>query len=253
MLGRIHSIETMGTVDGPGVRLVIFFQGCPLRCRYCHNPDTWDPSEGTQMSVDEILEHYEKNKSFYKTGGITITGGEPLLQTDFLIELFKKAKEENIHTCIDTSGITYNEENTSYMKKLKELMKYTDLIMLDIKHIDSLKHEQLTGHRNEGIIGFAKYLRDINKPVWIRHVVVPGITDDENDLRNLGRFIGSLSNVKSVDVLSYHTMGVHKYESLGIEYTLKGVPALSKSERDRAISFVKEGILEAKHGNMKDK
>lgn len=244
MLGRIHSIESMGTVDGPGVRLVIFFQGCPLRCRYCHNPDTWDPTGGTEMSAEEILEHYDKNRAFYKTGGITITGGEPLLQTDFLIELFKKAKEKDIHTCIDTSGITYNKNNSAYMEKLDELMKYTDLIMLDIKHIDSAKHKDLTGHNNEDIMEFAKYLEAIGKPVWIRHVVVPGITDDASDLINVGRFIGSLKNVKLVDVLPYHTMGVHKYDELGIEYSLKDYPALSKSERDRASDFVRQGIKE---------
>lgn len=244
MLGRIHSIESMGTVDGPGVRLVIFFQGCPLRCRYCHNPDTWEINGGKEMSAEEILEHYDKNRAFYKTGGITVTGGEPLLQTDFLIELFKKAKEKDIHTCIDTSGITYNKDNASYMEKLDELMKYTDLIMLDIKHIDSDKHKDLTGHRNEGIIEFARYLEAISKPVWIRHVVVPGITDDAADLINVGRFIGSLKNVKLVDILPYHTMGVHKYDELGIEYSLKDYPALSKSERDRASDFVRQGIKE---------
>lgn len=244
MLGRIHSIESMGTVDGPGVRLVIFFQGCPLRCRYCHNPDTWEVNGGKEMSAEDILEHYDKNRAFYKTGGITVTGGEPLLQTDFLIELFKKAKEKDIHTCIDTSGITYNKDNASYMEKLDELMKYTDLIMLDIKHIDSDKHKDLTGHGNEGIIEFARYLEAISKPVWIRHVVVPGITDDAAELINVGRFIGSLKNVKLVDILPYHTMGVHKYDELGIEYTLKDYPALSKSERDRASDFVRQGIKE---------
>lgn len=246
MLGRIHSIESMGTVDGPGVRLVVFFQGCPLRCRYCHNPDTWNVNAGTEMSAEEILEHYDKNKAFYKTGGITVTGGEPLLQTDFLTELFKKAKEKDIHTCIDTSGITYNKDNASYMEKLDELMKYTDLIMLDIKHIDSEKHKSLTGHPNEGIIEFAKYLESIGKTVWIRHVVVPGITDDAADLINVGRFIGSLKNVKMVDILPYHTMGVHKYDELGIEYSLKDYPALSKSERDRAADFVRQGIKEVR-------
>ena len=246
MTGRIHSIETMGTVDGPGVRLVIFFQGCPLRCRYCHNPDTWDTAAGKEITAEEIIDLYKKNKAFYRSGGITVTGGEPLLQTDFLIELFKKAKEKDIHTCIDTSGITYNKDNASYMEKLDELMKYTDLIMLDLKHIDSTKHESLTGHKNEGILGFAKYLNNINKPVWIRHVVVPGVTDDGEDLKNLGKFIGSLKNVKLVDILPYHTMGVHKYDELGVEYSLKGVPPLTKSERDRAIGFVREGIKETR-------
>lgn len=248
MIGRIHSVETMGTVDGPGVRLVVFFQGCPLRCRYCHNPDTWDPNAGNEMTAEEIIELYNKNKAFYRSGGITVTGGEPLLQTEFLTDLFKKAKEQDIHTCIDTSGITYNKTNTTYMEKLSELMKYTDLIMLDLKHIDGAKHKDLTAHDNKGILEFVQYLESINMPLWIRHVVVPGITDNPDDLKNLGRFIGRFKNIKLVDILPYHTMGVHKYKELNIEYTLKDVPPLSKSEREQAIGHVREGIKETRRG-----
>ena len=158
MKGYIHSIESFGTVDGPGLRFVVFFQGCPMRCRYCHNPDTWQPNTGTEMSVEEIMEKFRRNKSFYSTGGITVTGGEPLLQIDFLTELFRRAKAEGVHTCIDTSGITYNPSNAEYMKKLDILMEYTDLIMLDIKHIDEEKHRALTSHSNKNILEFVKYL-----------------------------------------------------------------------------------------------
>lgn len=246
MKGRIHSIETFGTVDGPGTRFVVFFQGCPMRCRYCHNPDTWDTQGGTEMAVDEILTQYRQNKAFYKHGGLTATGGEPLLQIDFLLELFEKAKEEGIHTCIDTSGITYNEMNTEYMGKLNRLMTFTDLVMLDIKHIQPLKHMRLTRQKNENILAFAKYLSDRDIPVWIRHVVVPGITDNEADLFELGKFIGTLKNLKALDVLPYHTMGISKYENLGIEYPLKGVDAMSQEGAIQAKAHILAGIKEAR-------
>ena len=187
--GYIHSQESFGTVDGPGLRYVVFFQGCPMRCQYCHNPDTWEPRKGTEVTVDEIMMNYNKNRSFYKKGGLTVTGGEPLLQIDFLLELFQEAKRQKIHTCIDTSGITYRPGNAAYNSKLDELMKYTDLVMLDIKHIDPIKHKNLTAQENKGILAFTKYLEERNVPLWIRHVVVPGISDDPDDLRNLGRFI----------------------------------------------------------------
>lgn len=241
MDGYIHSIESFGTVDGPGIRFVVFTQGCPMRCKYCHNPDTWETGKGTKMSTEELLKQYLHNKYFYKNGGITVTGGEPLLQIDFLIEFFQKAKEQEIHTCIDTSGITYRPGNTDYNKKLDELMKYTDLVMLDIKHMNPEEHKNLTGQNNEGILAFAKYLEEKQVPVWIRHVIVPGITDKEKDLRNLGRFIGSLSNVKALDVLPYHVMGVKKYEELGIPYPLKGVLAATKQQALEAKKMIMEG------------
>ena len=177
MIGYIHSKESFGTVDGPGIRYVLFLQGCPLRCKYCHNPDTWEPGRGEAITVEEVLYEYNKNKAFYSKGGITVTGGEPLLQTDFVTELFKRAKERKIHTCIDTSGVTYNPKNTEYINKLDELMQYTDLVMLDIKHIDDESHKVLTGAGNKNILAFAKYLEEKNIPLWVRHVVVPGITD----------------------------------------------------------------------------
>ncbi len=246
MKGYIHSQESFGTVDGPGIRYVVFFQGCPMRCQYCHNPDTWEVKKGTEVTAEEIIKNYNKNRSFYQKGGLTVTGGEPLLQIDFLLELFKAAKEEKIHTCIDTSGITYRPENSNYLKKLEELMKYTDLVMLDIKQIDPEKHKKLTGQENQGILAFAKYLEEKKIPLWIRHVVVPGISDDREDLKNLGRFIGSLKNLKALDVLPYHTMGVNKYKELGLAYPLEGVEALPKEKAAEAKAVILEGIREVR-------
>ena len=229
MKGRIHSLESFGTVDGPGVRFVVFVQGCPMRCAYCHNPDTWEMNGGTEMEPSEIIAQYERNRGFYKEGGITITGGEPLMQVEFLTELFTLAHEKDIHTCIDTSGIAYKPENTELIQKLDKLMEVTDLVMLDIKHIDPQKHLELTKQPNSGILAFAEYLSSKQIPMWIRHVVVPGITDDDKYLFQLGYFIGQFKNLKALDVLPYHTMGEKKYEALGIEYPLKGVPPMDKN------------------------
>lgn len=230
MQGRIHSLESFGTVDGPGVRFVVFVQGCPMRCAYCHNPDTWEMNGGTLMEPSEIIEQYERNISFYNDGGITVTGGEPLMQIDFLTELFTLAKAKNIHTCIDTSGIAYNPDNAPYIEKLNHLMTLTDLVMLDIKHINPDKHKELTAQPNTHILEFAAYLDSRNVDMWIRHVVVPGITDDEQYLEELGYFIGQFHNLKALDVLPYHTMGESKYEKLGIPYKLKGIPAMDKTK-----------------------
>lgn len=236
-LGNIHSIETCGTVDGPGVRFVVFVQGCPLRCQYCHNPDTWDLSENKKMSVAQILKKYEGVKEFCK-GGLTITGGEPLLQIDFVTELFKQAKKQNIHTALDTSGITFNPENTD---KIDRLMKYTDLVLLDIKHIDEEEHKKLTGHSNQRILEFAKYLSDNNKDMWIRHVVVPDLTYNEKYLRALGSQLRNYTNIKALDVLPYHDMAVSKYENLGYKYPLAGVRALTKDEALQARIWIVKG------------
>ena len=244
-MGYIHSIQTFGTVDGPGVRFVVFFQGCPMRCQYCHNPDTWNMADGKEKSVDEILEMFERNRAFYKTGGITATGGEPMMQMDFLLELFTKAKEKGIHTCLDTSGIFFqelwsNSENRSsdIYAKFEKLMSVTDLVMLDIKHMETQAHEKLTGHGNEKVFAFARYLNEIQKPVWIRHVVVPGITYEEEQLTQFGKFLKTLSNVEKLEVLPYHTLGENKYEKLGMEYPLKGVPQLSKDEAVKAENII---------------
>jgi len=229
MQGRIHSLESFGTVDGPGVRYVVFVQGCPMRCKYCHNPDTWELNGGTLMDTDYIIEQYERNIGFYKDGGITVTGGEPLMQIDFLIELFTKAKAKGIHTCIDSSGIAFNPNSPELMAKFDTLMTLTNLVMLDIKHIDPEKHIELTSQKNENILKFAEYLSEKHVDTWIRHVVVPGITDDDEYLYKLGYFIGGLSSLKALDVLPYHDMGKTKYEKLGIDYVLKDVPPMDKN------------------------
>ncbi|MBR5515683.1 MAG: pyruvate formate lyase-activating protein [Clostridia bacterium] len=242
MKGRIHSTESFGTVDGPGVRFVVFMQGCPLRCIYCHNPDTWKMGDGEEVLAEEIIAQFKKNRSFYSNGGITVTGGEPLLQIDFVTKLFAMAKAENIHTCLDTSGITFCEDDPRF----DELMAYTDLVMLDIKHIDKDAHKQLTGSGNDRIIAFARYLNDINKSLWIRHVVIPGYTDKEEDLYKLGKFIGTLSNVKALDVLPYHTLGVSKYRELGMKYRLEGVEPMSKDGALQAKKIILAGYREKK-------
>ncbi|MCM1046801.1 MAG: pyruvate formate-lyase-activating protein [Clostridiales bacterium] len=243
MQGRIHSLESFGTVDGPGVRFVVFVQGCPMRCAYCHNPDTWEMNSGTLMEPAYIIEQYERNISFYKGGGITVTGGEPLMQVDFLLDLFTLAKQKGIHTCIDSSGIAYKPNaNPEWLAKLDKLMTLTDLVMLDIKHIDPEKHKELTSQPNDGILAFAKYLDEKNVDMWIRHVIVPGLTDDDKYLYQLGYFIGQFKNLKALDALPYHTMGESKYKKLGIEYKLKGVPAMEKKDLLAKKEVILEGI-----------
>ena len=242
----LHSTESFGTVDGPGVRFVIFLQGCPMRCKYCHNPDTWKVNTGERRSAESLIRAYERNKDFYRRGGITVTGGEALMQIDFLLELFRLAKKKDIHTCLDTSGVTYRPGDTPYNRKLDELMTMTDLVMLVIKHIDPEAHKDLTGHDNAGILAFAKYLDEKNVPVWIRHVVVPGITDQEGPLTRLGRFLGTLSNVKALDVLPYHVMGVSKYKELGIPYPLEGVEPATRDQTLQAKQTILKAYRKAK-------
>ncbi len=239
MVGYIHSKESFGTVDGPGLRYILFMQGCPMRCLYCHNPDTWATSGGKEITSKEVLVDFLKNKEFYAGGGITVTGGEPLLQIDFVTELFKLFKANNIHTCLDTSGITFNESN---QKKFERLLKYTDLVMLDIKHIDTKKHKVLTGHGNENVLKFAKFCEKCKTDLWIRYVVVEGYTDSPMDLFLLGKFIGTLKNLKALDVIPYHTMGVAKYEQLGISYPLKNVSALDTKKAVLAKEDILKGI-----------
>lgn len=221
--GYVHSIETFGLVDGPGVRFIIFLSGCAMRCNFCHNPDTWDMTAGTLTSVDELIKKALRYKSYWgEDGGITVSGGEPLLQIDFLTELFKKAKENGVHTTLDTSGNPFKRDE-SFMQKFDELMKYTDLILLDIKHIENDEHLKITKQPNENILDMAKYLSEIQKPVWIRHVLVPGYSDNDIYLKKLYEFIKDLKNVQKVEVLPYHTLGISKYEKLGMDYELKDV------------------------------
>lgn len=239
MEGYIHSTESFGTVDGPGIRFVIFFQGCPMRCLYCHNPDTWQAGTGTRISTDALISQYERNREFLKSGGITATGGEPMLQLPFLTELFEKAKERRIHTCLDTSGICFTPEDPDPFARL---CRSTDLVMLDIKHIENKKHLALTGHGNQRIFAFAKFLSDHGVPIWIRHVIVPGWTDLPEEQEALGEFIGTLKTLKALDVLPYHDMGKVKYTELGIPYPLEGVPALSAADAEAAKENIMQGL-----------
>lgn len=232
MKGYIHSIESFGTVDGPGIRFVVFFSGCPMRCLYCHNPDTWKMG-GMLMTAEEILQKMRRGLPFYRAGGLTATGGEPTLQLPFLTELFRLAKEEGIHTCLDTSGILF-EENAAY----EELLRYTDLVMLDIKHTDAKAHKRLTGHENGRILAFLDYLEKKNHPTRIRHVVVPGITYDEEQLSALGRLLKGKKCIESVELLSYHSMGKEKYKKMGMQYPLEQTEPLSADELKKAYEIL---------------
>ena len=242
MIGHIHSTESFGAADGPGVRFIVFMQGCHMRCRYCHNPDTWKMGGGDEVTADEILKRALRFKPYWgKDGGITISGGEPLLQIDFVIELFKKAKELGINTCIDTAGNPFTKEDP-FFSKFEELMKYTDLLLLDLKEINPTRHKDLTGFDNSNIIEMAKYLSEINKPVWIRHVLVPEHSDFDEDLDALGDFIDTLSNVDRVEILPYHTLGKFKWENLGIPYTLESISPPSTERIENAKNRIHAGI-----------
>ena len=227
---KVHSIESFGTVDGPGIRFVLFLQGCHLKCKYCHNRDTWDINGGEEKTLEEIIEKIKNYKNYITIsgGGVTVTGGEPLLQVKFLIELFKTLKKENIHTCIDTAGMVDITDD------IKELLQYTDLVLLDIKHIDDEKCKNLVGVSNKKELEFARYLSDNNIKMWIRQVLVPGYTDDEKDLLKLKEFIGTLKTVEKVQILKYHSMGKYKWEKLGLKYSLEGVRDATAEDEERA-------------------
>ncbi|MGZ9586119.1 pyruvate formate-lyase-activating protein [Paenibacillus marinisediminis] len=242
MMGRIHSVETFGTVDGPGIRFILFMQGCALKCQYCHNRDTWSLSDtdGKGMSIDEVLAEIEPYLSYYRTsgGGLTVSGGEPTLQAEFVTELFKQVKERwNLHTTLDTNG--FNE-----VSKLEELYNNADLVLLDIKHIDNEKHQELVGVPNLRTLETARWLSDHGKKMWIRHVFVPTKCDDEQDLLNLGRFIGTLKGVEKFELLPYHQMGIYKWAELGEQYPLEGVPSPTEEEVERAKRLIEQGRRE---------
>jgi len=226
---KIHSVESFGTVDGPGIRFVIFMQGCMLKCKYCHNRDTWDICGGTLTSSDEILDKIERYKSYIlpSGGGVTVSGGEPLLQPKFLITLFKELRNRNIPTAIDTSGMVNITDD------IKELLTLTDLVLLDIKHINDEKSKELVGFSNKKELEFARYLSDNNIPVWIRQVIIPGITDNKDDLLELKDFINSLQNVQKVELMPYHELGKFKWQNLGLEYKLEGVPSATSKDIER--------------------
>jgi pyruvate formate lyase activating enzyme len=232
--GYIHSLESFGSVDGPGVRYLIFTTGCAMRCQFCHNPDTWNMNSGTLYTADELIDKAWKYRTYWGSkGGITVSGGEPLLQIDFLLELFQKAKERGINTTLDTCGNPFTREEP-FFSKFQELMKVTDLVMLDIKHIDDEQHKILTGQTNKNILDMARYLSDTGKPVWIRHVLVPERSDKDEYLHRLHDFIETLDNVEKVEVLPYHTLGVYKWKELGIPYQLEGIDPPSKERVENA-------------------
>ncbi|MEG0370960.1 MAG: pyruvate formate-lyase-activating protein [Clostridium sp.] len=237
--GNIHSIETMGLVDGPGIRFVVFMQGCKLRCLYCHNPDTWSMSSGEVISVDDLLKKVLRYKIYFENsgGGVTLSGGDPLMQTEFAIEFFKRCKENGIHTCLDTSGYGSGD--------YRELLKYTDLVLLDIKHIDEGIHKTITGQSREEFERFVESLRDSKSNIWIRHVILQGYTDNKDYLRGLAEYINTIDNVKKIELLAYHTHGVHKYEDLGIKYRLDGLNPFPKEK----LKIIKEEFIK----NIKDK
>ena len=241
MNGFIHSTESFGSVDGPGVRFVIFVAGCPMRCQFCHNPDTWNMQVGEQKSADELLAQALRYRSYWKDGGgITVSGGEPLLQMDFMIELFQKAKEKGINTTIDTSGAPFTRKEP-FFGKFNELMKYTDLLLVDIKHIDDEQHKLLTGQTNKNILDMARYLSEIGKPVWIRHVLVPERSDKDEYLKELYKFIKTLDNVEKVEILPYHTFGEYKWKELGYDYPLAGIEPPTKERIKNANEILHTG------------
>lgn len=236
--GRIHSLESFGTVDGPGLRFVIFLQGCPLRCLYCHNPDTWDVHVPApyEMTAPELLQEVLKYKNYIRQGGVTVTGGEPLLQAAFLKEFFRLCKEEGLHTVLDTSGYIYSPQAL-------EVLTYTDLVLLDIKAIDPGQYKTLTGVKLNNTLKFLDYLEEHRIDTWIRHVIVPGLTDDDEQLEKLAHYLTPYAVVKKVELISYHTMGAHKYEQLGINYTLKDTSPLSPERLENARQIFKRHHL----------
>ncbi len=234
MKGYIHQFESFGCVDGPGSRFIVFLSGCPMRCLFCHNPDTWDMQKGKVYEASDVLKEALSCRSYWgKKGGITVSGGEPLMQIDFLTELFSLAKEKNINTCIDTSGAPFTSEGP-WFEKFQKLMQVTDLLLMDIKHINEEEHIKLTGHTGKNIIQMFRYLDQIKKPIWIRHVLTPGITDNDDYLVQTRDFIRSLGNVERVEILPYHSLGAAKYKDLGIEYPLKNTPSPSADRIENA-------------------
>lgn len=272
MQGWIHSVESFGTVDGPGLRMVVFVQGCPMRCAYCHNPDSWAEKRGILMSSEELIEKFLRNRSYYRNGGITVSGGEPLYQMDFVMDLFKKAKKAGISTCLDTSGVMFpyrktvsgwekaqngiHEEIRSHgagtlLSEYEELLSVTDLVLLDIKHMDAEAHRKLTAHSNEAVFAFLEFLEEKQIPVWIRRVAVPGYTDSEEELLRLGEYIGGFSNLQAVEVLPYHTMGLSKYKEMGLKYRLEGVPEMDVETAKKKRQFILQGIRNRRSGRKK--
>lgn len=238
LTGKIHSIETCGTVDGPGIRFVVFLQGCPLRCKYCHNPDTWNIKDGEEKTTTELIKEIKKYKSYMKFsgGGVTVTGGEPLLQTEFVKELFKKCREEGIHTTLDTSGYLFND-------KVKEVLEYTDLVLLDIKSYNKEQYRYITGVNLDPTLSFMAYLSERKIPVWIRYVLVPNLSDNEQDIEDLSIYLSGFNNIEKIELLPFHKMGEYKWEELGYDYELKETMEPTKEEIITAMAILKSHNL----------
>lgn len=238
-VAKIHSIETMGLVDGPGIRVVVFMQGCKLRCIYCHNPDTWNISQGEEISSTELLNKIKRYKMYFNSsgGGVTLSGGDPLLQPEFVEEFFRMCKKEGIHTCLDTAGYGFSN--------YKKILENTDLVLLDIKHINDNVHKEITGQTREGFLEFLNDLKESNTKLWIRHVIVEGYTDSEKHIESLAKYINTIPNVEKIELLPYHTHGSNKYKELGIDYKLNGLEPFSNDKLEKLKSIVKE--------NLKDK
>lgn len=235
---KVHSIESMGTFDGPGIRLVIFLQGCNFRCLYCANPDTITSKGGKMMEIDAIVEMAKKQRPFFGTkGGVTISGGEPLLQAKSLIKLFEKLKAEGLHTCIDTNGAFFGDD-------VKKLLEYTDLVLLDVKHYSSEQHRYITQQGNEKTLELADYLFERNIPVWLRYVLVPNLTDGENAIHQLGKRFSSHKNIQKLEIQPYHKLGVHKYTHLGMEYKLSETPENTPQQLEIARDILKQYFKE---------
>ncbi|KAF5042542.1 Pyruvate formate-lyase 1-activating enzyme [anaerobic digester metagenome] len=237
--GKIHSIETMGLVDGPGIRTVLFFQGCRLRCQYCHNPDTWQPDGGKDMDVGQLIGLLKRYRPYYgATGGVTCSGGEPLLQAEFLAELFRACKRESISTCLDTAGCGNGDYGA--------LLEYTDLVILDAKHYRPDDYTALTGGDIAVPNAFLQAVVQSGTPLWIRHVVVPGLTDSPAHIRGLGQYLAGIPNLQKVELLTYHTLGVHKYAQMGLRYPLQDTPAMDKDETQELQKMLSEIIVTEK-------
>lgn len=234
LIGRIHSLESFGTVDGPGIRFLAFMQGCPMRCLFCHNPDTWDLKAGVkyEWTPGQLLEETLRYRTYIKSGGVTCTGGEPLMQAPFVEAYFRLCHSEGIHTALDTSGVIFNDA-------VRSLLEVTDLVLLDIKTVDDELHRRLTAHPRTHNHQMLEYLQETGKPVWIRHVVTPGINDDDEHLLATARYVSRYSVVERVDILPYHILGAYKYESMGLQYPLAGTPALSVEKKNHAVELFK--------------
>ena len=233
-IGYVHSLESFGSVDGPGVRFVVFLQGCNMRCRYCHNPETWKKCAGEEWKAEDLFRHVYRYRNYWgRKGGITVSGGEPLLQLDFVSELFSIAREKGVHTALDTSAEPFRDDD-EYLERFDRLMASTSLVILDLKEIDDEKHRRLTGHSNENILKMARHVSELGIPLWIRHVLVPGLTDDEEGLKRTAEFISSLRTVERVEVLPYHTLGIFKWNKLGLPYTLSDAVPPTKEQVKRA-------------------